>query len=705
MNSVLYTSTPDLADVNSLLDQYNVVLSELIDKHAPERSRSITLRPNAPWFNDDLRALKRQRRKFERKYLSTRLEVHRQMYRDQCQIYTAALHSAKSTYYKVKISESDNHQLFNMVDGLFKVKRLPPLPSHVSCHSLAEDFSEFFHSKIEKLRDRLYNSSSQSTETSVLINPSPCPTSLSEFTEVSETYIRELIDKSKPKSCCLDPVPTRILKQSLDVLVHPITKVVNASLTTGEFPSSLKKGIIYPSIKKQTLDQEEFTSYRPITNIAFLSKTLERVVAAQTINYLTDNDLMAKLQSAYRCFHSTETALLRVCNDILLALDSRQEVVLVLLDLSSAFDTIDHDVLLDRLRSRYGIKGTALNWFRSYLANRTQSVRIGDSCSSDRMLKYGVPQGSVLGPLLFSLFFAPIEDVILAHGLRCMVYADDSQLYITINARCDRPVMLSKLQLCILDIFTWCTNNGLACSLDKTDAVHLRSCHAKNFDPIQEIVIDDVVIVPKPVVRDLGILIDSHLLLKNQVNQVCKCAWLAIRKIGRIRPYLAQDVCERLVHAFITSKLDSCNSILYGLPSCELDKLQRVQNAAARLVTMASKSDHITPILFKLHWLPVKERITFKLLLITFKALRGQAPSYISELLNIYQPSRSLRSSSLKYLSVPKCNTVSYGHRAFSVASAKLWNSLPYDLRSIENTSTFKTSLKTFLFKRTFNLH
>ena len=163
-----------------------------------------------------------------------------------------------------------------------------------------------------------------------------------------------------------------------------------------------------------------------------------------------------------------------------------------------------------------------------------------------------------------------------------MVYADDTQLYITVKVRCDLPVMLSRLQLCIIDIFTWYTNNGLACSLDKTEVAHLRSCRAKNFDPIQEIVIDDVVIVPKPVVRDLCLLIDSNLLLKNQVNQVCKCAWSAIRKIGRIRSHLTQDVCERLVHAFITSKLDSCNSILYGLPSCELDKLQRVQNAAAR---------------------------------------------------------------------------------------------------------------------------
>ena len=406
LNSVLYTSTPDLADVNSLLDQYNVVLSDLIDKHAPECSRSITLCPNAPWFNDSLRAIKGQRRKLERKYLSTRPEVHRQMYRDQYQIYTAALHSAKLTYYKAKISESDNNQLFTMVDGLFKVKRLPPLPSHVSSRSLAEDFGEIFRSKIEKIRDCLHNSNAQSTETSVLINPSPCSTFLSEFTEVSETYIRELTDKSKPKSCCLDPVPTRILKQSVDVLAQPITKVVNASLLVNFHLASRKVLSIHQSIKKQTLDQEQFTSYRPITNVVFLSKILERVVASQTINYLTDNDLMSKLQSAYRRFHSTETALLRACiNDILLALDSRQKVVLVLLDLPSAVDTIDHDVLLDRLRSRYGIKRTALNWFRSYLTNRTQSVRIGDSSSSNRTLKYGVPQGSVLGPLLFSLFF------------------------------------------------------------------------------------------------------------------------------------------------------------------------------------------------------------------------------------------------------------------------------------------------------------
>ena len=146
---------------------------------------------------------------------------------------------------------------------------------------------------------------------------------------------------------------------------------------------------------------------------------------------------MAKLQSAYRRFHSTETALLRVFNDILSAIDNKQEVVLVMLDMSAAFDTIDHELLLQRpvqrLQHRHGICGTVLNWFRSYLSNRTQLVRIQEVDSSDKILLYGVPQGSVLGPLLFTLLFAPLADVIHAHELDAMMCADDTQLYITIG--------------------------------------------------------------------------------------------------------------------------------------------------------------------------------------------------------------------------------------------------------------------------------
>ena len=313
----------------------------------------------------------------------------------------------------------------------------------------------------------------------------------------------------------------------------------------------LKKGVIHPSIKKPSLDREQLLNCRPITNIAFLSKTLERIAAKQTLNYLTSNGLLSKFQSAYRCFHCTETALIRVFNDILVALDNHQEVVLVLLDLSAAFDTIDHSALLSRLQCRYGINGTVLKWFQSYLDNRTQQVIIKDSPSSEKQLLSGVP---VLGPLLFSLFFGPLEDVILAHGLKVMVYADDTQLYISIGSYEDRPVALAKLELCIKDILVWCITNGLACNPGKTEIVHFLSRFSSS-STIRGININGISISPSSDARNLGVTVDSHLQMTKDVNNICKSAFLAIRNIGRIRKYLDRENCERLVHAFVTSKL------------------------------------------------------------------------------------------------------------------------------------------------------
>ena len=259
-------------------------------------------------------------------------------------------------------------------------------------------------------------------------------------------------------------------------------------------------------------DHELYPNYRPITNIAFLSKVLERVVATQTTNYLAENHLLAKLQSAYRCFHSIETALLRVVNDILCANDNNQEVVLVLLDLSSAFDTIDHTLLLERLHHRYGMCGIVFKWFLSYLANRSQSVRIKDAASPDKSLLCGIPQGSVLGPVLFSLFFTPLEDVILVHRLDVMK-----------NVLLLCPSSNYVLNTCIL---IWCTSNGLACNSDKTEIVHFTSRFSSRHG-IPEVNIMGSTIRPKPAVCNLGVTMDKHLQLTKHINNICKSAFFA----------------------------------------------------------------------------------------------------------------------------------------------------------------------------------
>ena len=198
-------------------------------------------------------------------------------------------------------------------------------------------------------------------------------------------------------------------------------------------PSSFKKSIIVPLLKKPSLDAEVLKHYRPVSNLAFISKIIEKTVVLQLNHHLSTNNLFETYQSAYRRLHSTETALLKVQNDILIALDNKQAVVLLLLDLSAAFDTVCHTTLLKLLKSRYGITGKVLTWMESYLTNRCQAVMINNHISSSRDLSFGVPQGSVLGPTLFSLYIAPMTDIIRQHGLEYHLYADDTQMYLTFN--------------------------------------------------------------------------------------------------------------------------------------------------------------------------------------------------------------------------------------------------------------------------------
>ena len=233
------------------------------------------------------------------------------------------------------------------------------------------------------------------------------------------------------KTCQLDPIATHIVKENLPSLSTIICNIVKSSLSTAQFPDILKLSYIRPCLKKPDLDKELYQSYmyRPLANIPFLSKIIEDTVKTQIFNYLDANTLLPSFQSAYRRCHSTETALLRVQNDILRSLDTNQQVIMVLLDLSSAFDTLDHSILLDRLKTYFKVTGNALKWFRSYLYGCSQSVVIGDKISSPRDLKFGVPQGSILGPLLFIMYLAPLQDIILSHNLNCMLYADDTDLH------------------------------------------------------------------------------------------------------------------------------------------------------------------------------------------------------------------------------------------------------------------------------------
>ena len=205
-------------------------------------------------------------------------------------------------------------------------------------------------------------------------------------------------------------------------------------------------------------------------------------------------------------------------------------------------------------------------------------------------------------------------------------------------------------------------------------------------------------------VRNLGSWFDSNLSMSAHISKICKAGFYNLYNISRIRKYLSRDSTETLIHSFITNRLDHCNGLLYGLPNSQLCKLQRVQNAAARLVYRAPRFCHTSPLLLELHWLPVKFRIVFKIVLITFKAIYGHAPKYINDLILVKQKSNySLRSNNGLSLISPRVKTLAtLGDRSFTAAAPKLWNSLPLDIRCIESIVTFKKALKTHFFKQAF---
>ena len=552
---------------------------------------------------------------------------------------------------------------------------------------MAQSFIEFFHDKVQKICDGLSPDESPSEPLT--------SSSLSSFRPTTPDEIQSLLQKLPPKFCRLDPIPTILLKDCSLIFAPIISQIVNLSIEQACVPSLLKCAHITPLLKKPSLDPDSLLNYRPVSNLPFLFKILERIVFSRLSDYLLAKDLFDPFQSAYRPHHSVETLLVNVSNYILQEIDHGNITALLLLDLSSAFDTVNHTILLNTLR----FDGLAYEWFfQSYLSHHSQTVCIKGTESHSMPLSCGVPQGSVGGPTLFSIYLIGLRQILLRHGIRYHIYADDIQLMVSFKSnQIDAQSAVHRLEACMNDIQAWIHSHSLKQNFAKCEFLVFGSKAQLSKIDVQSISFSGHTINLSQTCRNLGVIFEYNLTMSSQIYNICKSVRYQLRNIGFIRKYLSRSATEKIVLALISSRLDFGNALLHNLPQSQLSKLQKLQYAAARIVTLSPKRTHITPILQSLHWLPIKDRIVFKILLLIFHCVQGSAPQYNISLVHPYIPARNLRSSTSRALIIPK-STKTWGQRAFAHAEPYLWNSLPEDIKNCKSSESFKNHLKTYLF-------
>ena len=585
---------------------FDLKCSSILDSIAPIKKKSVKAL-SEPWINDSIRALRRSCRRAERKWKKDKLYVFYGIMRDCLLEYQNAVKAAKAGYLSNLVSNNIDRPkvLFNVLDSLVNPCTTDPI---VPSPALCNDFLEFFVNKISALR---------SVPPLVASDPSGaplCPAVFDQFKPIPLSELLEVVQKLRPTSSPSDSIPPRLLKKAFYSVGSFILLLLHTCFSSACFPAPFKHAIVQPLIKKPSLDPSILANFRPISKLPFLSKVLEKVMASQLVSFLEKNSICEKFQSGFRPRHSTESALLRVFNDLILTVDSGCAAIMVTLDLTAAFDTVDHRTLLSRLEQYAGIKGAALTLLQSYLTDRTFSVHLGDVSSSVTPLTCGVPQGSILGPLLFTLYMLPLGSIFRKHNVSFHCYADDVQIYLPLQMNCNNSVQ--TLLACISDIKTWMSLSFLNLNDSKTEVTVFG--HHKHFSDCADALPPSL--CSKTVIKSLGVIFDSDFKFDRQIGYVVKSAFFQLRLLASVKPYLSPTDLEKVIHAFISSRLDYCNSLYVGLDQRSLRRLQLVQNAAARLLTGTKKREHISPVLASLHWLPVRFRIDFKILMFVLKS-------------------------------------------------------------------------------------
>ena len=624
-------------------------------------------------------------------------------YRKWRNIVTELIRKAKVEYYRESITQNKcTSDIWKQLKEMSTTKTNNFTISHMTHNGATsqnqEEIANMYNDYITNLSEILKNKESLPFDEKVLSDyvNSKIPLIQPDFTlgYIHDDQVLKLLSTlNVNKSSGTDNLGPRILKLCAPIIYKVVAYLINLSIKTSIFPDKLKEAKITPIYKKG--DKSEPCNYRPISILPTLSKIFEKHMASQIKSYVSEFNLLQKEQSGFREHHSCMTALTKMTEAWLSEMDSGNLTGTVLLDFSKAFDLVNHNILIHKLKV-YKFSEQTLTLLRSYLLDRKQEVRIGKSTSEKRNILAGVPQGSVLGPLLFILFINDLP-LHIEHS-NIDIFADDATLH---NSSKDIRNINNDLQVDVNNVLQWCKQNNMVLNENKTKGLLIgTSQRLSRCQSNLEIIVNNHKIECSEYEKLLGIQIDKSLSFVKHIDYVCKNLTSKISLLCKIKQYLPFETRKLYYNAYILPVMDYCLTVWGSTSKYQLDRILRLQKRAARIILDMPPDTPSMPLFEKLGWLTVHERLEYNKAVLLYKSTHDLTPSYITDLFEFHSSQNyNVRSASNNNMLIKRHNSKIF-EKSLQYEGPRLWNSLPQPIRNSPSLPTFKAAISKLIISK-----